>query len=84
MFPSLGGQELFIILFLALLLFGAKRLPEVGSGLGKGIRAFKEAIRGAEVKEELAKTETPSEGEKVAKSSQTASANSTSSDSNKA
>jgi len=52
MFPHLGGQELFIILFLALLIFGAKRLPEVGAGLGKGIRSFKEAIKGADVKED--------------------------------
>ena len=53
MFPSLGGQELFIILFLALLIFGAKRLPEVGARLGKGIKAFKEALKSADVKEEL-------------------------------
>jgi sec-independent protein translocase protein TatA len=57
MFPSLGGQELFIILFLALLIFGAKRLPEVGAGLGKGIKAFKEALKSADVKEELEKLE---------------------------
>jgi len=57
MFPHLGGQELFIILFLALLIFGAKRLPEVGAGLGKGIRSFKEAIKGADVKEDIEKLE---------------------------
>ncbi len=70
MFPNLGGQELFIILFLALLLFGAKRLPEVGAGLGKGIRSFKEALKGAEIKEDLEKlenkkTESSSSEEKV-------------------
>lgn len=42
---GLGGQELFIILFLALLIFGAKRLPEVGAGLGKGIKSFKESLK---------------------------------------
>lgn len=47
----LGGQELFLILFLALLIFGAKKLPEVGAGLGKGIRSFKEALNLAENKE---------------------------------
>jgi len=57
MFPSLGSQELFIILFLALLIFGAKRLPEVGAGLGKGIRSFKEALKSADVKEDLEKLE---------------------------
>lgn len=61
MLPNLGGQELFIILFLALLIFGAKRLPEVGAGLGKGIRSFKEAIKGADVKEDLEKLENKKE-----------------------
>jgi len=61
MFPNLGGQELFVILFLALLLFGAKRLPEVGAGLGKGIRSFKEALRGADIKEDIEKLEDKSE-----------------------
>ncbi|MGB9761456.1 MAG: twin-arginine translocase TatA/TatE family subunit [Caldimicrobium thiodismutans] len=54
---GLGGQELFIILFLALLIFGAKRLPEVGAGLGKGIRAFKESLKEAEVNEDIKKLE---------------------------
>ncbi|MDK2861618.1 MAG: sec-independent protein translocase protein TatA [Thermodesulfobacterium sp.] len=61
MLPSLGGQELFIILFLALLLFGAKRLPEVGAGLGKGIKSFKEALHSADVKEDLEKLENQKE-----------------------
>jgi sec-independent protein translocase protein TatA len=39
---GLGIPELLIILFLALLLFGANRLPEIGSSLGKAIRGFKE------------------------------------------
>lgn len=54
---GLGGQELFIILFLALLIFGAKRLPEVGAGLGKGIRSFKESLKEADVSEDLKKIE---------------------------
>lgn len=61
MFPSIGGQELFIILFLALLIFGAKRLPEVGAGLGKGIRSFKEALRSSDVEEDLKKLENKKE-----------------------
>ncbi|MCI4454028.1 MAG: twin-arginine translocase TatA/TatE family subunit [Thermodesulfobacterium sp.] len=56
---GLGGQELFVILFLALLIFGAKRLPEVGSGLGKGIRSFKEALKEADTSEELKKLDEP-------------------------
>lgn len=39
---GLGLPELLVILFLALLLFGANRLPEIGSSLGKAIRGFKE------------------------------------------
>lgn len=38
---GLGFQELIIILVIALVIFGGKKLPEVGSGLGKAIREFK-------------------------------------------
>ena len=41
-----GITELLIILVVILLLFGAKRLPEIGSSLGKGIRTFKTAVTG--------------------------------------
>ncbi len=41
-----GLPELLIILVVILLIFGAKRLPEIGSSLGKGIRTFKTAITG--------------------------------------
>tara|TARA_Y100000590_G_C15653134_1_gene989559 strand:- start:687 stop:857 length:171 start_codon:yes stop_codon:yes gene_type:complete len=40
---SLGVTEIIIILFIVLLLFGAKRLPELAKGLGKGIKEFKKA-----------------------------------------
>jgi len=39
----LGGQELIIILAIVILLFGAKKIPELASGLGKGIKEFKKA-----------------------------------------
>jgi len=48
---GLGSQELLIILLIALILFGAKRLPEIGAGLGKGIRAFKEGLKEGETEE---------------------------------
>lgn len=38
---GLGFQELLIILVIALVIFGGKKLPELGSGLGKAIREFK-------------------------------------------
>ncbi len=45
MFGNLGIPELLVIMGLALLIFGAKRLPEIGSSLGKGIREFKSSIK---------------------------------------
>lgn len=40
---GLGMQELIIILIIALLVFGANKLPEIGRGLGRGIREFRKA-----------------------------------------
>ena len=42
---GLGIPELIVIVLLIILMFGASRLPEIGRGLGKGIRNFKEANR---------------------------------------
>ena len=42
---SLGVPELIIILIIIILIFGANRLPEIGRGIGKGIRNFKESTR---------------------------------------
>jgi sec-independent protein translocase protein TatA len=44
-FGGIGFQELLLIFLLVLLLFGAKRLPEVGKAMGKGIREFKKATK---------------------------------------
>ncbi|HEX9902439.1 MAG TPA: twin-arginine translocase TatA/TatE family subunit [Acidobacteriota bacterium] len=44
----LGHQELLIILALALLIFGAKKLPDLGKSLGEGIKNFKKSISGKE------------------------------------
>ena len=44
MFGNIGMQEVILVLFILLLLFGAKRLPELGQSLGKGIREFKRGI----------------------------------------
>lgn len=41
---NLGFTEIMVILLVVLLLFGAKRLPEVGASIGKGIREFKKSI----------------------------------------
>lgn len=45
MFGSLGLPELLIILFIVILVFGASRLPELGKGIGKGIKNFKDATK---------------------------------------
>jgi len=42
---GLGMGEIILIFLVVLLLFGAKRLPEIGSALGKGIREFKSSVR---------------------------------------
>ena len=44
--------HLIIILLLALLLFGAKRLPEIGRSLGTGMREFKDSVTGKDVRDE--------------------------------
>jgi sec-independent protein translocase protein TatA len=43
---TLGMPELLVILGVAVLLFGGKKIPEVAKGLGEGIRNFKSALRG--------------------------------------
>ena len=50
----LGWPEIIIILVVLLLLFGAKRLPEMGRSLGKGMREFKSAITGKDDDEDVA------------------------------
>jgi len=49
---GLGTQELMIILVLVLIVFGAGKLPQVGSALGKGLRNFKEGVNISEDDEE--------------------------------
>jgi sec-independent protein translocase protein TatA len=43
---TIGFPELLVILGVAVLLFGAKKIPELAKGLGKGIRDFKTALKG--------------------------------------
>ena len=44
--PNVGAPEIVLLLLLALLLFGAKRLPEIGRSLGRGMREFKDSVSG--------------------------------------
>ena len=47
-FGPIGLPQILIILLIVLLIFGAKRLPEIGASLGKGIRSFKSSVTGEE------------------------------------
>jgi sec-independent protein translocase protein TatA len=51
-FGNVGWPELVIVLVIVLLIFGAKRLPEIGRSLGGGMREFKDSISGKEPPEE--------------------------------
>jgi len=62
MFSGLGPTELIIILVIVLVLFGAKRVPEIGASIGKGIREFKRNIN------DVQRTDRLGAGEPVAKS----------------
>ena len=45
---NIGGSEIFFILFIILLFFGSKKIPELARGLGKGLREMKDAASGIE------------------------------------
>jgi sec-independent protein translocase protein TatA len=56
---SIGGPELFLILLIVLIFFGAKRLPDLARGLGQGIREFRKAAKDVQddVEKETKKTD---------------------------
>jgi sec-independent protein translocase protein TatA len=62
MFGNLGFPELLIIMVVILLLFGAKRIPEIAGSMGKGIREFKKNINEA-TREVTAETKPPIESD---------------------
>ena len=55
MFGSLGMPELLIILVIVILIFGVNKIPQLGKGLGEGIRNFKSSLKAGQ--EEADKTE---------------------------
>lgn len=59
MFGNLGASEILIIVLVVLLLFGAKKIPELAQGLGKGMREFRKALR--EVEDDIKSIDKPEE-----------------------
>lgn len=57
MIGGIGMPELIVILVIVLIIFGAGKLPEIGAGLGKGIKNFKKATTEAQDALEVDKTE---------------------------
>ena len=52
MFSGIGVPELLIVLVIALIVLGPKKLPEVGRSLGNGMREFKDSISGMSIKDD--------------------------------
>jgi sec-independent protein translocase protein TatA len=59
MFGNLGAGEIIIIVLAILILFGAKKIPELAQGIGKGMREFKKAMR--EVEDDIKTIDKPDE-----------------------
>ena len=51
--PSIGPLEIIIVLVIVLVIFGPKRLPDLGRSLGTGMREFKDSVTGKDDKDEL-------------------------------
>jgi sec-independent protein translocase protein TatA len=58
--PSIGPMELIVVLVIALVVLGPKRLPDAGRSLGKGLREFKDSVAGVSDKPALTDTEVQS------------------------
>jgi sec-independent protein translocase protein TatA len=72
--PGIGAPEIIVVLIIALVVFGPKRLPELGRSIGRGMREFKESVTGKdddedrpriEPVEQVETEEPPLEGEVV-------------------
>lgn len=67
LFQQLGAPEILIILAVALLLFGSKKLPDIGRSLGRGIKEFKSGVKGFgdDVRDGLDEEDKPAAKEKT-------------------
>jgi sec-independent protein translocase protein TatA len=57
--PNLGTGEIILLALAILLLFGGKKIPELMKGIGKGVRNFKDGVKGLEDDINLRDTDTP-------------------------
>ncbi|MCP2520760.1 twin-arginine translocase TatA/TatE family subunit [Candidatus Aminicenantes bacterium AC-335-A11] len=57
MFGSIGPTEILLVLLIIVIIFGAKRLPELGRAMGEGIKNFKRSLSSKEEKKETEKNE---------------------------
>lgn len=60
MLSSFGPMELLVVFLLILLLFGAKRIPEMAQGMGKGIKEFRRAMKDVQAEVDISATSTHS------------------------
>jgi sec-independent protein translocase protein TatA len=66
--PNIGPLEIGIVLVIALLVFGPRKLPELGKSVGSGIREFRHSVTGSSGEQENSKTEAIDAGETEAES----------------
>lgn len=59
MLGSIGMPELLVILLIVIVIFGARRLPELGKSLGQGIRSFRDSMSGKEKDEDTGSDNSP-------------------------
>ena len=59
--PNIGPLEIIIVLVIVLVIFGPKRLPDLGRSLGRGMREFKDSVTGKDKDDELPSGETTAE-----------------------
>jgi sec-independent protein translocase protein TatA len=57
--PNIGPLEIIVVLIIVLIVFGPKRLPEMGRSLGRGIREFKNSVTGGDDEDEAREIERP-------------------------
>jgi sec-independent protein translocase protein TatA len=63
--PNVGPMEIGLVLIIALIVFGPKKLPDLGHSLGKGIREFKGSINGEDEAPRVTEGAAPATAEKV-------------------